>query len=302
MNKSTKNSHFYFAHGLNIESEVPLPELSPGISGGDLQIRLGKVDPPDGLAETRRAVSGTADQLNILWSGVGGISIRGGQEIVVDPAPAVDEKSLRLIILGPALGIALIQRGLPVFHASCVASSSGAVAFAGPKGSGKSTMAVALHRNGYDLVTDDILSIDNAMGKLLAKPSFPQSKLWPDSVEAMGEAIESMPLLHPDYDKRVRPVSQGFAKAPVPLRCLFLLGISEDIEIAPLPPTEAWLGTMPHWYGAQFDGDLLRMLGAAAQLHATASLAKNIPVYHLKRPLSLEMLPEVARMVAEYVP
>src|SRR2546421_132869 len=72
--------------------------------------------------------------------GVGAFLVRGGREIVVDPAPGVEARVLRLSILGPAFGLLLHQRGRFVLHASAVASGGGVLAFAGGSGWGKSTL------------------------------------------------------------------------------------------------------------------------------------------------------------------
>jgi hypothetical protein len=292
----------YTAYGLGLQSAVPLPELMAGATAADVVIRCGKVavsppepNGPDGY------VRGTVEAVFLFQREVGTFLVRGGHEIIVDPASRVEERALRRFILGPALSVLLHQKGLLVFHASVIAFASGAVAFAARKGGGKSTMAAALHVRGHGMVADDIMALDAVGDCLMVRPGFPQVKLWPDAVEAIGEDPASLPRLGPDLEKRVRPVSQGFAVHPLPLRCVFVCSVGQELEIVPLRSAEALLSVMPHWYGALFRGALLPILGLETHFRQCAHLVENIPVYHLQRPHSLAALPDVTRIVEEYL-
>jgi hypothetical protein len=248
-----------------------------------------------------RLVWGTAQQVHLVWRGVGAFVVREGHEIVVDPFPGVEERILRLAILNSSLGVLLLQRGMPVFHASVIGLASDAVAFLAPKGYGKSTMAAALHVRGHDLVADDLLVVDRDGDHLLARPGFPQFKLWPESAQAIGEDPELLPVLQPGLDKRARRISHGFSQDSLPLQGIYVLDIGEEIEIVPLPPKEALLHILPHWYGAMFDGDLLRVFGLDTHFRQCMRLVHRVPTFLLRRPSSLNMLPGVAQAVETHL-
>src|SRR5215208_3388025 len=103
----------YFAYGLNIRSAVPLPELAVREATPDITIRLGRVECPtlghDG-GEARAYRSD--DEEYIFQSPAGAVLFRGGREIIVDATPGLEDRFLRLFILGPALSCVLLQRGL----------------------------------------------------------------------------------------------------------------------------------------------------------------------------------------------
>ena len=154
----------YCAYGLRIESELSLPEMIPGVSLGagsaDISIRLGEVRPlPTRLDASGTGFRATAEEACHFLQKVGAFLVRHGREIVIDPAPGVEERLLRLSLLGPALALVLHQRGFLIVHASVVAQGDHAVAFLGKNGWGKSTIAAALHLKGYDLVTDDVAGL-----------------------------------------------------------------------------------------------------------------------------------------------
>lgn len=299
--KDNRGPHSYYAYGLGIHSALPLPELVPAETHADIFVRFEKA----GLAHTEmdgkaRLVWGTAQEVHLVWKDVGAFVVRDGREIVVDPLPGVEERVLRLAILGSSLGVLLLQRGLPVFHASVVGLSSSAVAFLAPKGHGKSTMAAALYIRGHDMVADDIMVVDGDGDQMMAKPGFPQFKLWPESAQAIGQDPNSLPTVCPGFEKRSRRVSHGFSQTPLPLQSIYVLGIGEEIEIIPLPPKDALLHILPHWYGAMFGGELLRVFGLGNHFRECTLLANRVPTYLLKRPPSLDILSDVARAVEKH--
>ena len=90
---------------------------------------------------------------------IGRFWVHDGTEIVLAPASDAREDDLRLIVWGTAFGALLHQRGLLGLHASAIMVPEGSVAFAGPSGVGKSTLATACWQQGYPILADDICVI-----------------------------------------------------------------------------------------------------------------------------------------------
>jgi hypothetical protein len=297
-----KGMYSYSAYGLQIHSALPLPELRKSNGKADVVIRLvEKASAPLEKNGARRQFRVTPEGIHLSWREVGRYLVCGGREILVHPAPGVNASLLRNLILGPALAVILYQRGFFVFHSSAVSINSNVVAFLALKMHGKSTIAAELHARGHKMLTDEIMALEAKDGHLMVQPGVPQFKLWPDSLQAIGEDPELLPLLLPDFEKRARRVSGGFVHSPMPLRCVYVLGFGEEIEISPLQPKEALLNILPHWYGALFDGDLLEIFGAENHLRECAFLVKKVPIYLLKRPVALTALSDVAQAVEQYL-
>jgi hypothetical protein len=235
-------------------------------------------------------------EIIFFWEGVGRFVARGGCEIVVDPAPEVDERVLRSFILGSVLAMILHQRGRLVLHASAVAVDGAAVAFLGGSGWGKSTTAAALHTRGHRVVADDVMAVQESAGCPAVCPGFPQIKLWPEAVISLGDDVNRLPRLHPLLEKRVRRVTDGFSQNPLPLGQVYVLTFGETQEIEPLRPQEALVELVRHSYLTH----LLRPLGeASSHFLQCASLVKNVSIYRLKRPRSLRELSDLAQLVEE---
>jgi hypothetical protein len=291
----------YVAYGFSLQSEVALPELDVGGSAPDVVLRLGKVERrPLELDAQGDGIWATAGEACRFVRNVGTCLVRWGRELVVEPAPGVDERVLRLSILGPAFALLLHQRGCFVLHASAVQSGDGAVAFAGGSGWGKSTLAGALHARGSALLADDLTALRIGTDGCTVVPGFPQLKLWPEAAASLGRVPAALSQLHPEFDKRACGARQGFSHQPLPLRRIYLLAEGPGPKSASLRPHEALIGLMPHWYGFRF-GDRLLQVGDAAVRHfrQCATLANSISVHRLTRPRQLGALGDVARLVEE---
>jgi hypothetical protein len=292
----------YIAYGLGIHSVLALPELGACEADADVVVRLGKVARlPAPLDAWGRGFWATADEACHYREDTGAFLARSGREIIVEPAPGVEERVLRLFILGPALALLLHQRGRLVLHASAVEVGGSAVAFMGPSGWGKSTSAAVMHTRGHGLVADDLTVIDVGTSCPMVFPGFPQLKLWPEAVISLGESPEALPLLHPRLEKRARRIAQAFSQSPLPLRCIYILAEGPAPAVEPIQPREALRELMRHWYGARFGVELLRPAGLSAFFRQCADLANRTTVCRLYRPYSLPSLPDVARLVENHL-
>ena len=292
----------YEAYGLTIQSEFQLPELIPGEDQAEVIIRRGRIDhlPPDVLTDYSY-YDANEKGIFLAWEGVGAFHIRNGNEMIVEALPGVEDRIIRLFILGTALAMLLHQRkNMVVLHASVVAMSGKAVAFVGEKGAGKSTLAGTLNMRGHHLIADDILAINTCASKVEALNGFPHLKLWPDSVETLGFSPESLPKIRPELDKRSFRLKSGFSPKPLPLKGIYVLEDGTDMAIEKLQPQKALLALMPHWYGARFGMDFLQNLGILNHFQQCTKLVDSTPIYQLIRPRSLKGLSKVARRIESH--
>jgi hypothetical protein len=239
--------YFYKAYGLNIRSEIQLPELSEGNPDGkyDLEILSGVVTLP-GLRKTqiyRRGVRAYFGQdsrgsLFLQWDHIGSFQAIDGRQLIV--SSLTDDPSLvSLFTVSEALGLILFQRGYFLLHASSVQVGKEAWCFMGLPGAGKSTTAAAFIKAGCGLLSDDLTAITFSDGVAFVVPAYPQLKIWDKTVEGL------------EYDQSMlRPVSEGgnkfsyspksaFLHEPVKLReVVFLHKARNRKDISPLSAAE----------------------------------------------------------------
>jgi hypothetical protein len=293
----------YITYGLRIHSELPLPELMATEGTADVTISLGNLSPPPLEATSTECYCHiTPEEAYLCWKEGGTFLVRGGREIIVAPASGVEERVIRLYLLGAVLGILLHQRGLLVLHASTVAVNGSAIAFIGDSGWGKSTTAGALHTRGHYVMSDDVaaLTLDSS-GEPIVFPGFPRLKLWPDAAVALGDSPEMLTKLHPQYEKRDRPVTNRFSSQPLPLKYIYVLAEGSALEITPLSAQEALVALMRNWYCARFGSQIFKATNISAHFLKCTSLINGVTVCSLKRQYSLSALSDIAQLVESHV-
>jgi hypothetical protein len=212
--------------------------------------------------------------------------------IVVDPEPDVDEAILRPIIWGSAITILLQQRGYLVLHASCVAVADAAIAFLGTSGAGKSTLASVFQRQGYPVLSDDVLAIQFHQAQPIVYPGVALIKLMPDAAIALGETPGNLPVLNASSPKLMQRIS--IPNRQYRLKKLYLLGIGPQQRIVDLSGSEALLSLIYH----SRDLKVLRTQSRRAQhFELCSQLAKSIPFSRLERRKALEDLPQIVAQV-----
>ena len=296
--------HFHRAFGLDIQSVVPLPALPSSRKGKcDLEIRVGSIEHE--IEPTR------VDEKHAFWASgraachilddVGAFLVREGSEILVDPVEEVQSELLHLSLIGPALGLALIQRGYFVMHGSTVAFGGQGVSFIGGFAAGKSTLVGGLHRLDHLFVCDDLTAISISESKPKVIPSYPLLKLWPDAARSLRVFNEDLARVHPRHEKRFVEIHEGFAPDPQPLGRIYLLGIGESVAIEPLSGIQRFESVVANWYGGRFGCGYLEALDLATFFRGASLLTREVPVKRLIRPSTLADDPELSEKIAREI-
>jgi len=152
-------------------------------------------------------------------------------------------------IAGPILGLVLQLKGYLVFHASVVAWEDYAFAIIGMSGTGKSTLAAELHRQGCKILSDDIAGLTYENDIWHVQPGYPRLRLWPHAASALFGPNHQLRPIAPEienWDKRYLELdteSANFTASSLPLRSIYVLNWVDDgnqqIRIEPLTHVEA---------------------------------------------------------------
>lgn len=284
------------AYGLRVRGEIPLPQTLAWSGDADhppdLEIIRGPVPEqlPDLVRHTPFVQVGADRRVRFAVDGVLAVLIENGRRMIVDTALPDDAPDLPSMLLGPALGVALHQRGLTPLHGACVAMHGRAVVIAGPSGAGKSTLAAALLAQGHRLLTDDLaVFVPAAAGGLLAVPGYPQQRLWREALDALGISPGRPIRSNARLGKFERRVPGLFYPGALPLAAVCHLAEADPSRppgVQRLTGVEAFESARRNIYrfrvaaGLTDPRDMLRQVAAIVMT----------PQYRLRRPSNLNDL------------
>lgn len=288
-------SFTYHAYGLVLDSELPLPELSPANGPADVRLRIAPLEPLPSRPEEPWYSWKREGSTTWLWrDNVGTFRLRDGKEILLNPHPEVESGLLRDYLLNSVMGALLQQRGcLMLLHASSVLLDGEAVVFVGESGEGKSTMTAALHTRGCPVVSDELVPVDFSGGELRVWPAFARLKLTVASAEAVGCPPEALTKLYTAEEKRGWQAAPADPGAALPLSCIYLLRSGEQHSIRPGSSADA-VGELVR---QSFHKRLLPAEQLQQHFLACAELARSGRVRLLTRRRSLAELETVVRLV-----
>jgi hypothetical protein len=287
----------YLAYGLKIASELRLPELislaPPAVDGGsDVMIRF--ADSPSFPSPPTTVREANAAEVLLCYEQVGTFLVREGREVWIDRKPEVVDYSLRLLVLGPVLGILLHQRGHLVLHGSAVAKEGKAIAFLGNSGWGKSTTAAAFHQRGYTVVADDLVAVQINPDGSMIWPGFPRLKLWPEAADYLKHDPTLLSALHPKLPKLGLTIQHNFATVPLSLSQIYILTEGEATQIEPLSSSAAFPELMRHSYALSL---LQKTERSGSHFSQCGQLIQSVPISRLRRPQLLSELSTVTQLV-----
>lgn len=232
--------HGYHVFGLNVHSELLCPELSPAsFAASDVEVRFEAVPRMLDKAIFSRPTVDVGDSCVLLRvPEVGRFLVEKGRSIHIQPDAGVDQKSLRLYLLGSCLGAILHQRGITPLHGCALSYGGGAIVICGRSGAGKSTVAAALASRGYAVLTDDVSVLAVQDQQLMLAPGYPQLKLWLNAMEYFRLSCRDHERVRPDMAKHAVPTTSNFESALKPVRTLLWL----NKQAVPAPHLQALTG------------------------------------------------------------
>ena len=288
----TGSSRDYTAYGLHFRSALALPfEPLPGPPAGeaDVTIRFGPT--PAALPRPRDTDRMKPIEMGILWEtapgtfllhvpGLARYYVTDGRDIVIESCGG-SAHAMSMFLTGTVLAVLLQQRGLIPFHASAVATGTGAVLFAGWSGEGKSSLLAALIERGYAAMSDDVTAVEmDAAGQPRALAAFSYMRLWRDVLDMLD--WQGRTRVQEGMEKYLIPMG-SFSPAPAPVRAVFFLTQSNgsDIAVESMSSPTAFAVLRKVTYRKGF----LKGLGQQPRHFRTlVAMAKNVPVFRVTRP------------------
>jgi hypothetical protein len=198
----------------------------------------------------------TPDGLEILWA---------------REAPAAEWSA---VLIGQVLPLAATLRGLEVFHAAGVVLDGRAQMLCGAAGAGKTSLAAHLVLGGADLLSDDVVALDD---RLMAHPGTAVLRLREPEAGRVKGAPTSRLEARDEAAGRVRIAATAAVEAR-PLSALHLLERTPDgpgIEPLEHPnPTEL--------LGSTFNLSVQTPTRLIRQLDVCARIAREVPIFRVR--------------------
>src|SRR5262245_29450100 len=164
---------------------------------------------------------------------VGGfhVDLENGRIEVPDGGDAIAREQR---LWGIPLILSYVNRGDFSLHAAAVEIGSGAVLLAAPSRYGKTTLALAFHRHGYRLLSEDLVCC-RAADTCAVLPGPALVRMRPDVYD--GGAPDGMHLVaaRPDRVFLALDDDRKGSSAPVPMKGIVFLRESEDLRIESVP-------------------------------------------------------------------
>lgn len=232
--------------------------------------------------------------ITVPWYGTHVVS-KDGHEIR-SALPTVSVWRWYKLLFGQVLPLATALQGLPLLHASAVATDEGALGFVASAGTGKSSVAMHLIARGARFVTDDVMAIELTAHDIRVHPgpgmtnvhSTELRKLNSNAGGVVGEVLGRSDKVQ----VAMTPVERA-----VPLAALFLLERSDRFDrLQIVRDRHADAGRL---LGSGFIPYVETSVFLTRHLDVCAHIAKMTPVFQVSIPLSSEAT-EVADAIGQH--
>jgi hypothetical protein len=210
------------------------------------------------------------------------------------------------LLLDQVFPVVLSWLGGLVAHASAVATPAGAIAFVGRSGRGKSTLAASLALQGFPLMTDDCLLLEEADSGLLATPSYPGARLWDDAIATLFDDAPAVTNVAHYTGKKRLALADGpvhFCCDRIPLRRMYFLASPEQaaddpaIAITPLAARAAFMELVTYSFKLDVqDRSLLQR-----EFHMLDRIAALPLFFRLSYPHDFAALPAVQQAILDHL-
>ena len=157
-NERMLHSHFSI-YGLNVSSPIALPDTGSNtfqdvtVSISEQPLRLSRV-----VASNMQWQYDGRNLLSTVPS-LGQALIKGPDNVTIYPAPDLCHEHLLTLTLGSGLASSLFHAQYLPLHGAAVSTGKGALLFLGASGRGKSTIAITAASTGWQVLTDDVISL-----------------------------------------------------------------------------------------------------------------------------------------------
>lgn len=288
LDDTRKKTYGYRVYGLNIQSEIILPELIPIIDNEyivDVTISWGEIlEKKDEDNEDKIKYKSNLRDISYVIEGIASYYVSSGNTIIVKPCDNTDMEMVKIFLLGYTFGILLFQRNNIAIHGGTIVIGDRAVIFTGDSGAGKSTLTTTLREKGHLFMNDDTSVVSIGNDKIpVVYPGYPQQKLCKDVLIRKGYNLDDYKLIDKDREKYAVPVYKNFLEKTLPLAAIFEItqGDNAEVEIEKILGIEKLRVLQKNIYGIS----IVNQCGVNGEYYKKSlEIAKSVAIFRIKRP------------------
>lgn len=299
----------YKVYGLVIASDRALASLEPAGGSGEPALTLRFAQPGAAFSVPReRIVLPNENWIEHAFLPDGRFYLRApgvveailsadGRQALCASAEPADSRSVEANLLNIVLGTALTLQGEEPLHSTVVELGGFAVAFLGPSGIGKTTLAACLVQQGSTLLTDDLLRVVFEGGRAMAQPGPYRMKVLPDTAQHFVPDTLADGYFNPLSGKMMmQPLRPRRGADGIPLSALYYLGnlpghaATNEVAVVPLSGFEVIRVLL----SSAMDDRNASAERLERQLRFAGRLAAAVPVRALRYPRRFDVMADVA--------
>jgi hypothetical protein len=297
----TEEKFHYWAFGLLIKSNIQMEELSNLQERADFDLEV-KLKIVQNLSNSSSDYEFTKEDETIIFHvpEVATFYMDSGKTIHVECLQSSDIPLVKLYILGTCMGIILMQRKVLPLHGSLIEIGGKSYAFVGHSGVGKSTLASSFIKKGYKLVSDDLIAVTMKDGQPWVIPSYPQQKLWQDSLDIFGMDRSKYASIYGREKKYCIPIKSHYYPEPLPLGGIFEITKAErsGVEIRSIPNLNKFHLIFNHTY-RNFLLHKLYLMDWHFSL--STKIIPKIITYQIHRPIAGVSVEEITALILKTI-
>lgn len=220
-----------------------------------------------------------------------GIDLKNGRIEI----PATGDEIIReQRLCGLPMMLCYIHRGDFPLHSATVELGDGAVLFAAPSRYGKTTLALAFHRYGYRILSEDLVCCRSG-SSCQALPGPALVRMRADVYDGSPPVGTHVVVARPDRIYLALDDDRKGSSAPVPIKAIVFLREADELRMERVaPPTavaDLWHLNF-HLATSEFVARAFRQL---------TKLVSTVPCWNVYRPLRLTSLDETVDLIADHL-
>jgi hypothetical protein len=298
-----KQNFHYFTNGLQIDSEIELPELSVGYGDKKISVVLGEVEQE--LEEfihrdKFQQISLIAYQLDV--KSIARFRFTFPDKVVIEPYPNSKSYEVRLYLLASIVPIAVLMNDFIPIHSCCIHVNGHAFLVGGESGAGKSTLALGMYQKGYEILNDDVSTVSfDEEEKPIAYTGFKQIKLWEESLNQYNLIPSAYEKIRDDMSKYRFPIQHSFSQINLPIKAIYLFkkdDNAKEIIFTPLKGIQAITELTKNTFRVELIKVLQKKI---SHFEKCIKLANQLTIIQVTRPSLMKPNEFANRMEQEFL-